>query len=133
MEKFKVVAKPSEKAESGWARSFTVIRAGRGQAPNKQAEEENRQGSQTGTGTIGPEPRGNCAETPPYPQSGDQERTVQTWTKVDGSGTAPRGAGPPTNAPKSGNCPSAPLKSASWIDDPGSDTRSRSSGPGRPG
>jgi len=49
MEKFKVVAKPSEEAESGWARSFTVIRAGRGQArARKQAEEENHQAARPG-------------------------------------------------------------------------------------
>ncbi len=79
MEKFKVVAKPSEEAESGWARSFTVIRAGRGQARHKQAEEENRQGSQTGTRTQKAPSRAAIApETPPYPQSGDQEQ--------DGSG-----------------------------------------------
>ena len=74
MEKFKVVAKPSEEAESGWARSFTVIRAGRGQARRKPAEEENHQGSQTGTRTLkAPSSAAIAPETPPYPQSGDQE------------------------------------------------------------
>jgi len=69
-----VVAKPSEEAESGWARSFTVIRAGRGQARRKPAEEENHQGSQTGTRTLkAPSSAAMVPETPPYPQSGDQE------------------------------------------------------------